>query len=316
MSDVMVIGGGLSGLAAAWELEQRHIPYTLIEVKGRLGGGVVSESRDGFVIDGGPMILTKSRAWPWLAELGLSDTLYPVGRLPDGADLVAFKQGTQTLVDALVSQLRLGRVMPRMAVSTLGTVDKNFAVCLENGMVIQAAGLIVAAPARYAERMFYTFEPAISQQLLQFHYDSITRVSLGYRQGDIALPIEPPPDAGFAFARWTDSDHRAPPGHVLVQVGLRFAPGQTPPEDIVAELRKDLGWPSSHVVARVDHWPESHCLNAHDSHHDDTMTAIETLLPEGVALVGSDYRGFRVEDRIEQGRAAAVKIAGWLQDQP
>lgn len=313
MADVIVVGGGLSGLAAAWELERRNIPYTLIEVKGRLGGSIVSEARDGFVLDGGPMILTRSRAWPWLDDLGLDDALYPVAHRPDGAERVAFKNGTQALVDALVERLKMGRVMPHMSVSTLGQVDKNFAVCLENGMVIQAAALIVAAPARYAERMFYTFEPDISQRLLGFHYDSITRVSLGYRLGEIVLPIEPPPDAGFAFGRWTKCEYRVPPGYVLAQVGLRFAPGDTPPEAIVAELQKNMGWPATHIVARVDYWPESHCLTAHDPDHNDIMNAIDALLPEGIALIGSDYRGIRLEDRVEQGVNAAGRIAEWLQ---
>jgi protoporphyrinogen oxidase len=180
-------------------------------------------------------------------------------------------------------------------------------------MVIQAAALIVAAPALYAERIFYTFVPEISQHLLDFHYDSITRVSLGYRQAEIVQPVEPPPDAGYAFDCWTDSEYRVPPGHVLVQVGLRYAPGDTPPETIIAELQKDMGWPDTHVVARVNHWPESHCLTVHDPTHDDTMTAIDALLPEGVALAGSDYRGFLIEDRVEQGIAAAQKIVTWLQ---
>ena len=312
MADVIVIGGGLSGLAAAWELEQRNIPYTLIEVKGRLGGGIISEARDGFVLDGGPMLLRKSREWPWLAELGLSDALFPVTNMPTATDWVAFKHGTQTLVDALAERLKMGRIMPRMSVSTLGRVDHNFAVCLENGMVIQAAALIVAAPAHYAERMFYTFEPQISQHLLGFHYDSITRVSLGYRQGEIDLPVQPPPDAGYAFDRWTASEHRVPSGHVLVQVGLRYAPGDTPPQTIIAELQKDMGWPATHVVARVDHWPQSHCLTAHEPNHVETLNAIDALLPDGVALVGSDYRGYLLEDRVEQGIAAAQKIAAWL----
>jgi protoporphyrinogen oxidase len=307
MPDVVVIGGGLSGLAAAYELEKSNIPYTLIEVKARLGGSVFSEERDGFIIDGGAFALHKSHDWPWLTELGLDDSLAE-GR----EDTVIFKRGTQVLVDALAGKLKSGMVMPRMSVSTLGEVDGNFAVCLENGMIIQAAALIVAAPARYAERMFYTFEPEISQRLLEFHYDTITRVSLGYRKEDFPMPVVPPPDSGFAFCNWTESEYRVPPGHILIQTGLRFRPGDTPPEMIIAELQKDMDWPRSHVVAHVTHWPESHSLTAHDPHHMETMAAILTLLPEGVALVGSDYGGLRVENRIEQGLVAAQQIAQWL----
>ena len=312
MADVIVIGGGLSGLAAAYALEQHGVDYTLIEVKPQLGGSIMSENRDGFVIDRGPFILEKSGDWPWLAELGLQDALFSVDQLATGSELVAFKQGTRVLVEALADRLKTGRIMTRMSVSTLGEIDDQYAVCLENGMVIHAAALIVAAPARYAERMFYTFVPEISQHLLEFHYDSITRVSLGYHKDDLALPIMPPPDAAFAFCRWTDSEHRVPPEHLLLQVGLRFLPKKTAPELIVTELQKDMGWPPSQVLAQVDHWPESHCLNIHDPHHDETIAAVEKLLPPGVLLTGSDYRGFRLEDRVQQGLDAAEKIAQWL----
>jgi protoporphyrinogen oxidase len=312
MPDVIVIGGGLSGLAAAWELERQIVPYTLIEVKGRLGGSIISERRNGFVMDGGPFVMTQSDEWPWLAELGLENALYEVGQLPNQHRIVAFKNGTQTLVDALARQLVSGRITPRMSVSTLGQVDQHFAVCLENGMVIQAAALIVAAPARYTERMFYAFQPEISQHLLDFHYDSITHVSLGYRKDAIPFPIEPPPDAGFAFGHWTDSEYRVPPGHVLLQIGVRIPLPRTTPQAVIGALRHAMNWPENPVVSRVDYWPESHCLNPHHMDHDETMQAIAALLPPGMALIGSDYCGWHIEERVEQGIQAAREIAAWL----
>ena len=45
MRDVVVIGGGLSGLAACYELEKRGAAYTVIEVKRRFGGGIRSTLR-------------------------------------------------------------------------------------------------------------------------------------------------------------------------------------------------------------------------------------------------------------------------------
>ncbi len=315
MNDVVVIGGGLSGLAAAYELEQQHIPYTLIEVKGRLGGSIVSESLAGFVLDGGPFVLYKSRDWPWLDELGLVDALYHIADLPRGGQLVAFKSGTQTLVDALVGKLQTGHILPRMAVSTLGKIDEQYAVCLENGMVQHGAALIVAAPARFTERMFYTFVPEISQALLNFHYDTVTRVTLGYRQGEVNLPTPPPPDNGFIFEHWTDDESRVLPGHVLVQVGIRFPLAKTTPEALITEVQQNLGWSWNHVLSRVDWWPESHCLHEHHDEHAQIMQTIETQLPAGVVLAGSDYYGIQLEDRIDRGRNAAQQIAAFIRNQ-
>ncbi len=52
MAEVIIVGGGLTGISAAWELEQQHIPYRLIEVKNRLGGSIVTRCEAGFVLDG------------------------------------------------------------------------------------------------------------------------------------------------------------------------------------------------------------------------------------------------------------------------
>ena len=313
MQDVVIVGGGLSGLASAWELEQRGLPYTLIEVKGQLGGSISSERLKGFILDGGPFALTKTRDWPWLADLGLEDSLFELTQTVNGRPLVAFKQGSQTLVDALAARLKHGRLMLHMAVSTLGEAGHGFALCLENGMVMQASALIIAAPARYTERMFHSFQPEISAALRRFHYDLITRVSLGYPSAAIPIPIPAPPDVGFAFAHWTESDYRVPMGHVLVQVGVRWPLDRTSSDTLVSHLQQDMHWPTDPVIARVNYWRESHCLNVHDPDHVQTIAGIEQHLPPGVVLIGSDYRGLRFEDRVEQGRAAAVHIARRLE---
>lgn len=309
MADVMVVGGGVTGLAAAFELERLGVPYTLIEVKGRLGGSVVSERRDGFVIDGGEMVLRRTKPWTFLDELDLTDAVYTVTKLANGQELVAFKDGTQTLTDALARQLKNGRIIQRMAVSTIGAFDGRYAVCMENGMVMEAEALIITVPAKHAERMFYTFQPEISLRLLKFPMDTITRVTLGYRSDQITIPFEGPGDAANAFGRWTDSPYRVPAGHVLVQVGVRYPLTRTRPEAMVSEVQRVMEWPTDAVVQRVDYWPDSHSLAPHDPQHDATMTAIEALLPAGVALAGGDYRARWFEDRVLDGQAAARKVA-------
>lgn len=313
MSDVIIVGGGISGLAAAWELEQRGIDYTLIEVKGRLGGSVISETRAGWVLDGGPFILRRSHQWDFLNQLGLQDALFQVGTAPDGVELVAFKRGTQTFVDALAKRLPPSRIICRMSVSSIGAAEAGgFAVCLENGMILNTAALIIAAPARYAERMFYSFCPSVSQRLLNYRYDTITRVTLGYRLGDIQIPVMPPPDVGFAFGRWTDSEYRVPAGHVLVQVGLRYALLHTPPEAVIKETQANMGWPDTTLVQRVDYWPESHHLAPGKITRDEVMHAIRAELPAGVQLVGSDYDSHTLEDRVTDGFQAGVTAAQWI----
>jgi oxygen-dependent protoporphyrinogen oxidase len=73
----VVVGGGIAGLAAAYELRQRGVDVQLLEAAPRLGGVIVTERVDGWVIDGGPdaLLLHKPAAVDLCRELGLGDRL-------------------------------------------------------------------------------------------------------------------------------------------------------------------------------------------------------------------------------------------------
>ena len=54
-----IIGGGIAGLAAAFELEKARtadplVRYTLFEARERLGGALASETVQGTVLERGP----------------------------------------------------------------------------------------------------------------------------------------------------------------------------------------------------------------------------------------------------------------------
>lgn len=52
--DVIIIGGGISGLSAAFFLHQKGLRPLIIEKEGRLGGSIRSERMDGFLVEHGP----------------------------------------------------------------------------------------------------------------------------------------------------------------------------------------------------------------------------------------------------------------------
>jgi protoporphyrinogen oxidase len=303
MRDVVIIGGGLTGLAAAYELERQKIPYTLIEVKKRLGGGIVSERRGDFVLDGGLMLHSRAGDWSFLDDLGLGDGLLQVND-----HQMLFKDGAQSLTDALAKSLT-GSIMTRMAVSSLGVVGDCYGVCLENGLVLDSRALIVTAPARYAGHMLYDLNPDTAPLLMNYRYDTIVRVSLGYKREEITLPIEEPPDVAFAYSQWTDNPHRVPSGQILLQLGLRIKPDLDNINTWLPFILKQMGLPPNPLVTYAYHWPESDPLNYHDPHHREQMATLKTLLPDGVELAGSDYDGLALPERVQRGREAARKIA-------
>ena len=82
MTRIAIVGGGISGLAAAFELEQRRragadVEYALYESSPRLGGVLRTDHIDGCVVEAGPDSFVSEK--PWAADLcralGLDDQL-------------------------------------------------------------------------------------------------------------------------------------------------------------------------------------------------------------------------------------------------
>ena len=53
MTDVIIIGGGLSGLTAANYLHRQGFSIQMLEASGRVGGRVKTEEKNGFRLDRG-----------------------------------------------------------------------------------------------------------------------------------------------------------------------------------------------------------------------------------------------------------------------
>jgi protoporphyrinogen oxidase len=305
MSEVIIIGGGLTGMSAAWELERLKIPYRLIEVKNRLGGSIVTKREAGFVLDGSAFVLEKYGDWPFLAELGLADALTPIGKYRDG-QLVIFNDGTQTLIDALEKRIT-APIMQRMAVSSLGQIEgQHFGICLENGLMLDARAVIVTAPARYAEHMLRSLSPEAALLLLDYRYDPVVRVSLGYPAE--AIP-KFPEQSPFKFLQRYDLPQRVPADHVLIRAGVRLDETIKSPDDAIQRVRDLLDLRADPVVQWAYYWPEADSLSRYLPEHSEALDAIDRMLPSGVVLAGSDYRAKRLDQQVAQGRAAARTIA-------
>jgi len=81
--DVVIVGAGIAGLAAAYELSRRGVSFVVLERAPRAGGVILSEQIDGFTIDGGPdaLLVQKPDAIRLCEELGIGERLVPT-KLP------------------------------------------------------------------------------------------------------------------------------------------------------------------------------------------------------------------------------------------
>ncbi len=76
-ADVVIVGAGIAGLAAAYELHRRGLKVHVLEAGSRGGGVILTERFDGWVVDAGPdsMLVQKPAAVALCRELGIADRL-------------------------------------------------------------------------------------------------------------------------------------------------------------------------------------------------------------------------------------------------
>lgn len=72
----LIIGGGISGLACAWRLQQAGEPVLLLEESDRVGGAIQSIERGGFIFELGPQsVLSNAALLELAAGVGLESEL-------------------------------------------------------------------------------------------------------------------------------------------------------------------------------------------------------------------------------------------------
>jgi protoporphyrinogen/coproporphyrinogen III oxidase len=78
--DVVVVGAGMAGLSAAYELRAWPGPVVVLEAAPRAGGVVLTERIDGFTVDAGPdsLLVQKPAALDLCRQLGLDSRLVSI----------------------------------------------------------------------------------------------------------------------------------------------------------------------------------------------------------------------------------------------
>ncbi|MFG1651764.1 FAD-dependent oxidoreductase [Micromonospora sp. NPDC049275] len=143
-TDVVVVGGGLAGLAAARRLHRAGVPWRLLEGSGRLGGRVATDVVDGYLIDRGFQVL--NTAYPRLGTLLDTDRL-DLGYFTSG---VLVRRGDDLL--RLVNPLREPAGGPRTALAGVGSLlDRLRFAALATGCATLPVSRLLSAPETTAE---------------------------------------------------------------------------------------------------------------------------------------------------------------------
>lgn len=217
---VAVVGAGLAGLTAAFELQRAGGDVVILEAERHAGGVIVTERRDGFVVEGGPdgFLAAEPDIQDLAGALGIGDRVVDqvargsslwtgsgLAPLPEGraAELLgiqmsaelgaqhaaplaqgfrSFAAGMAEVVEALVAQLR-NRIRPSQGVTALAprAGGRGWRLSVTGGAALEADAVILAVPAWITARLLAAVGVTAARALDEVVYHPSTTVSLAYR---------------------------------------------------------------------------------------------------------------------------------------
>jgi len=343
---VIVVGAGIAGLTAAWELARSGQDVAILESERRPGGVIVTEQVDGFVVEGGPDgFLAGEPELPALAqELGIGNriidqrergtslwsggTLQPIdaGRAAAllgidarGSEVEAgfrsFAAGMGEVIAALAQRLSTSLRLAQ-GVAGIARHGKRWRLAITGGSAHDADAVVLALPAYAAGRLLESVGIVGARELAEIFYAPSVTVSMAYREDQIARPLA---GAGFVvdspgleqiractYASQKFS-RRAPPNHALLRAYLG------PTDDHPAKLARTylagiLGIRGEPLWSRVFYWNRG--LPRYRAHHAQRLMGIRQRLERlpYLAIAGAGYDGAGVSACVRSGRAAARLI--------
>ena len=342
-----MVGAGISGLVAAWELTRAggH-DVVVLESERRAGGIIVTEQIQDFVIEGGPDgFLAGEPELPALAsELGIGDRVVDqqargtalwngtaLAPLDEGraaallgidatksevsAGFRSFATGMADPVAALVEKLA-GKVRFAQGVAGIVPLKNGWRVAVTGGSAHDADGIVLALPAYSAGRLLEAVGAGHARELARTPYLPSITVSLAYRDSQFSRPLQ---GAGFVvespeqiractFAS-LKFPGRAPRGSVLLRAYLPPQDGD-PAQIAHAQLATILGIRGEPLWSRVFYWDRG--LPRYRPHHAEQVAAIRKRLRSPrlppMAIAGAGYDGAGVSACVRSGRQAAKAL--------
>ncbi len=185
---ILIIGGGLAGLAIARELTRRSIDFCLVEGRKRFGGRILSGS---FGSSGPSAKMDFGPTWFWPGEERMRSLASELGikvfeQFSSGENLAEDRAGTvhrgqgwvsmagsiriaggaQSVIDGLVAELPDATLKLNWVVSRITRKEEYLIVENDAGDRIEAEQIVLALPPRLAAEKI-TFEPSLEEGVLR-----------------------------------------------------------------------------------------------------------------------------------------------------
>jgi len=175
-TEILIIGGGLAGLALADTLQRARAEYRLVEARDRFGGRIKSARLGRATFDLGPSwfwpgqtrmaALARRFLIPVFEQHATGDLLFEEadGTVSRGAGSpmagsLRLHGGMSALSDALAASLDPDRLRSGVAVTALRDDGARFTADLSDGTTIEAARVVLALPPRIAAGL--VFDPTL-----------------------------------------------------------------------------------------------------------------------------------------------------------
>jgi protoporphyrinogen/coproporphyrinogen III oxidase len=248
--------------------------------------------------------------------------------------LQTFHDGNESLIQALKERLgnalycnvEVTSIQPLAPAS--GPTAPRFRATLRTPRgeeTIETERLVLAVPSNVAGKLLGPLHPDFESLFCSIDYAGVAVVSLGYREEDVAHPLNGfgflvPRSSGLADLGtvWNSSlfRGRAPHGQVLLTsfVGGATKPGalKQSPQELVAQVHQELkpllGIQKEPILRNVTLWPRA--IPQYNLGHTDRLATIEKLRCSfpGLYLVGNYLTGPAIGSCVEQALKVANEI--------
>lgn len=338
--DVLIIGGGIAGLAAALRLRALNssVRITIVDAAARLGGKITSEIVAGCVVDGGADVCIgdKLRATHLFAALNLADRVVPVNpsalptyELRDGrlqrlsssfnGELLTFRGGMQELVDAACEGLDHVTVATDADIASLCAADQTWQAESVGGASYVADAIILAIPASTAATLLSSIAPHQAADVGLLAYPPTTTVTMAWHATDVPRAFDgtgylaTDESARVTACTWTSSKNpsHAAAGIALVRGYVRGADGDAAAL-MLEESSSVLGIAALPLFTRVYEWPAG--IPTYTPVHEANVRALADSLAAtpGLYVAGSAFHGVGIPDCIASGELAADAVTAYL----